>query len=336
MVDAVRGDDRCQVRVRIGRHPDHERRSHPRLGLQRELAALRFHELAGDREAEAVRAVGVAGPIAPAVDLVPALPVALEHERLLGGLDTGTLVAHRDPDPSGAPATSDRDRRSGRREAYCVRKEVADRGPHGGPVDRHLQCGRGDDCDVKAARRRGCRVLVGKRVGFLREVCRGVDALQRQPAVRRQVVHGAAHAVDRAPRRGHLSRRLPLERGVARGELEVRRRDGKRRAQLVHDLLEQLALLFSTGVETVEHVVHAGSETSELVVARLELDTLPRLGAIDAVDDVGDLLDRSQHLSGDEPGERRRRHERDRDRREHPAQTVTPRPVCGRGRVLAR
>ena len=177
-------------------------------------------------------------------------------------------------------------------------------------------------------------MLVGKRVGFLREVCRGVDAFQRQPAVRRQVVHGAAHAVDGAPRCGHLSRRLPLERGVTRGELEVRGRDGKRRAQLVHDLLEQLALLFSTGVETVEHVVHAGSETSELVVARLELDTLPRLGAIDAVDDVGDLLDRSQHLSGDEPGERRRRYERDRDRGEHPAQTVTPRPVCGRGRVL--
>ncbi len=135
--------------------------------------------------------------------------------------------------------------------------------------------------------------------------------------------------------RRHLGLGLTFERRVARRELEVRGRDSERRAQLVHDLVEELTLLLAAGVEAVEHVVDSGREPAELVVTRPEVDPLRRLAAVDAVDDVRDLFHRSEHLPGDEPCEGCCGDERHCHRGQHPPQPVAP-GTLGRGRRVLR
>ncbi len=58
--------------------------------------------------------------------------------------------------------------------------------------------------------------------------------------------------------------------------------------------MQQPALFLTPSVEAVEHVVDTDGEPAELVVAGSEVDAISRLAAVDAVDDVGDLLDRLQ------------------------------------------
>ncbi len=61
VVDAVGSHDVRELGVGIGGQPDDERRPDSRLGLHRELPTLGLDQLPGDREAEPMGRVGVAG-----------------------------------------------------------------------------------------------------------------------------------------------------------------------------------------------------------------------------------------------------------------------------------
>ena len=196
----------------------------PGLGPHRELAALRLDELAGDGEPEAVGAALVVA--APTIALVAALPVALEHQRVLGRGDAGALVSDRHPDPALAATAAHRDRRASRCQPHRVREEVADRTPDGRSIHRGLHRVRRGHGQPDASGGRGAGVLSRQRVRFLREIGERVSyAVERQTAMRGEIVDRTPHTVDRATCRGHLRRRLSVDRRVARSQLEVGRRD---------------------------------------------------------------------------------------------------------------
>ena len=125
--------------------------------------------------------------------------------------------------------------------------------------------------------------------------------------MRGEIVDGAPHPVDRPTSGRHLRRSLSLERRIGRRQLEVGGRNRERRAQLVDDLVEQLALLVAARVESIEHVIDSRREASELVVTGIEVDAFIRLAAVDPLDDLGDLVHGLQHLARNEPARARPR-----------------------------
>ena len=84
----VAGDDDRRVYGIVTREPQRERRAGADFRGERQTAALRFGDLAGDRETEAA---GGSFTVA-AIGLVAPAPVAAEDERMVRGVDAGALI----------------------------------------------------------------------------------------------------------------------------------------------------------------------------------------------------------------------------------------------------
>ena len=142
----------------------------------------------------------------------------------------GTLVGDGHPGPGAVLAARHDDRRATRRKADCVRGEVAERGPHRGPVaGGQPELGRTGHLEVHAAGT--CRAGVlghdGTRLGSEVE---HVGTGHRKPAVLGQIVHGASHAVGGATGGIDQPSGVGIDRRVRCRELEVGAGDGERGA----------------------------------------------------------------------------------------------------------
>jgi hypothetical protein len=103
--------------------------------------------------------------------------------------------------------------------------------------------------------------------------------------------------------------------GSAKGQLDGRPLQGKRRAQLVRGVRDELALGLDELLQSCEQIVEGVAQLLELVIRIAECEALVQAGGRDVAGGGGNRPQRAKHPPCDEPAERHRDHRHDRQRK---------------------
>jgi hypothetical protein len=101
---------------------------------------------------------------------------------------------------------------------------------------------------------------------------------------------------------------------VGQRDLEVGADDGKRVAQLVGGLVDELALGLERVVDAPEHVVERVRQLAQLVGRSPEVDAPRQVRGLDLLRDARDPLDRAQHDAREHPTDQQADDEQDQQR----------------------